>query len=405
MLVATTRNFKRVSLVEQIWSRDVLRRIDKHFGFYCPVCLAPVRLKTGEKRQWHFAHQPKHSCLIDNERETPVHLRGKKDLFDWCVHAGRLPQLEYYLPLLRQRPDLYLPGIDPAVIEYQCSTIPEHKLKARTHGYLSAHIKPVWLIGPEHHHRLGSAIRLTGFVSAAICRTAVSSASHPFASPYYICFYHPSAKQIYYALHLVPQSKTYFISQERSFALADCCPYQLLHPPQNFVPEHFKQSWLTMKKRKRLEVSTRLSREEHRLREQVYQLQRYFACFPPHIGLPHPSYIHFLNPPVLWQMWLYLLIGVIYSEYGLSPRQIIKITTHRGMETLFEQRCLPLCEAMDAEQLISIYLEQLVHLRVAERVGGCFRIIPHQHPWENISVSALLKEDRAVLERLESLNV
>ncbi|MCQ2011648.1 competence protein CoiA family protein [Sporolactobacillus sp. STSJ-5] len=399
VLIASTKNAERISLIARVWPRETLLQMGKIHGFYCPVCQAPVHLKTGTKRCWHFAHQPHHACFVDSEPETSAHLSGKEDLFHWCDDAGRSPQLEHYLPELRQRPDLYLPGIEPAVIEYQCSMIPEEVFASRSMGYLDAYITPIWVIGINHYHRQWERIRLSGFTSMAIRQSRVSPETHPFSSRYYVWFYDPSTKVIRCVHGLSPLSKTHFISQEKSVTLSVCKPYQLISPPQKFSPAQFKRYWLEMKKRKRQAIPYHMTREEYMLRAQTYQLNHYFACYPAFVGLPHHSFIHLMNPPLLWQMWVYLFMGVIEPKRYVMPRQIIEKAVQRGMGSLYELRHLPLCPLKTANQLVRIYLEQLIRLGIAEKMDDRYRLV--YLPPKDLVISRLLEDDRRVLERLE----
>ncbi|MET1248093.1 competence protein CoiA family protein [Sporolactobacillus sp. STCC-11] len=399
MLIASTKGGESISLASSKLSREALKALEKHYGFYCPVCRAPLLFKSGEKRRWHFAHQSHHACLVDNEPETAAHLSGKEDLLHWCEDAGRSPRLEFYLPALCQRPDVYLPGIEPTALEYQCSLISEQRFAARSKGYLDAHINPVWIIGAKHYHGHRDKIRLSGFTSMAIRQSRASPGAHPFASSYYVCFYDPSAKRFSYSYCLSPISKTHFISQESCVALSECRPYQLLAPTFVFLSDSFICSWLTMKKRARLAVTQHRTREEYALRALAYGLRQHFAYFPGYVGLPHHAFVHFVNPPLLWQMWLFLLMGISAPGHRFTPRRIIHEAVIRGLGSLFMLRSLPLCTIKTVEQLVTIYLEQLVRLRIAEKSSGSYRI--KQLPKREESISALLNEDRVMLKRLE----
>lgn len=400
MLIASTKGAETISLASSELSREALKALEKHYGFYCPVCRAPLLLKSGEKRRWHFAHQSHHACLVDNEPETASHLSGKEDLLHWCESAGRSPQLELYLPALRQRPDVYLPGIEPTVLEYQCSMIPEEKFAARSKGYLNAHITPVWIIGAGHYHGHRNKIRLSGFTSMAIRQSRVSPDAHPFSSSYYVCFYDSSAKCFRYSHCLSPISKTHFISQESCITLSECRPYQLLAPTLVFLPKLFSRNWLTMKKRIRLAVPKHMTREEYALRALAYGLRQHFAYFPGYVGLPHHAFVQFANPPWLWQMWLFLLMGISEPGHRFTPSRIIREAVMHGLGSLFMLRNLPLCSIKTVEQLVTIYLEQLVRLHITEKINGSYRI--KQLPEREGSISVLLKEDQVTLARLET---
>jgi competence CoiA-like predicted nuclease len=400
VLIASTKGAETISLASSKWSREALKKLEKQYGFYCPVCRAPLLLKSGEKRRWHFAHQSHRVCLVDNEPETAAHLSGKEDLLHWCETAGRSPQLELYLPALCQRPDVYLPGIEPTVIEYQCSMIPEERFATRSKGYLDAHITPVWIIGARHYHGHRNKIRLSGFTSMAIRQSRASPDAHPFASSYYVCFYDPSGKCFRYSHCLSPISKTHFISQESCVTLSECKPYQLLAPTLVFLPELFSRNWLMMKKRIRLAVPKHMTHEEYTLRALAYGLRQHFAYFPGYVGLPHHAFVQFVNPPLLWQMWLFLLMGISEPGHHFTPSRIIQEAVIRGSGSLFMLRSLPLCPTKTVEQLVTIYLEQLVRLHIAEKTNGGYRM--KQLPKREGSMSALLNEDQMMLTQLET---
>ncbi|BBN98471.1 competence protein CoiA [Sporolactobacillus terrae] len=399
MLIASTVDAQRISLAERAGSREELTQL-RNQSFRCPICHAPVLLKAGEKRRWHFAHRPHHTCLVENEPETEAHLAGKYDLFHWSRSAGRAPRLEYYLPELHQRPDVYLPGIEPTALEYQCSAIPEKRLAERSIGYLQRHITPIWIIGTHHYSYKRNMIRLSGFVSMAIRRSRAASSQHPFSSPYFIWFYNASTKCFLLASCLTPLSKTYFISQQSYCILSECKPYQLLAPHLDFAPEPFIRLWLTMKKRKRLARPLRMTREEYLLRSQVYQFRQQFAWFPSYVGLPHHSFMYFLNPPLLWQMWLVLLLGRIQPGDWFTPERMLAEASRRGVADLFALRPLPLCPIKTAGQLIAVYLTQLVRLHVAEQSGTSYRMFPY--PVQETTFTECLEQDRQTLVQLET---
>lgn len=400
VLVASTAEAERISLIASEWSQQDLVQLDRQSGFYCPVCRAPVVLKTGKKRRWHFAHQPHHTCLVDNEPETMAHLSGKEDLFRWCEQAGRSAKLEHYLRQLRQRPDIYLPGIEPVAIEYQCSVIPEHVFTARSNGYLNGGIIPIWIIGAHRYHRQRFALQLSGFTSLAIRQSKVSKVSHPFTTSYYVCFYDSASKNFRYSAHLSPISKTRFISQESTVNLLKLKPYQLLTPSVPFSSMEFKDAWLDMKRKRRLSPPNRLSPEEYALRVQAYQLRINFSYVPGYVGLPHESAIHFQNSPYLWQMWIILLMGVIEADHCFTPERVIRETEERRMERVFSLRCLPLCPLLPASRVIKDYLEQLLCLRIVKKIGNSYRMEGLGKMKQ--SLTSLFQEDRVILDRLEA---
>lgn len=63
---------------------------------YCPVCERPVTLKLGQKRTYHFAHQPEDVCVATNP-ETALHLNCKFHIYQQlktstCIYTETLCQ-------------------------------------------------------------------------------------------------------------------------------------------------------------------------------------------------------------------------------------------------------------------------------------------------------------------------
>lgn len=124
--------------------------------YYCPACRQPVRLRRGKSKVPHFAHLPGADCAV-SEGETGEHLRGKQQLFDHLRKQGLQPQLEVYLPAIRQRPDILVRHADRVVaVEFQCSPLTVQRLLERNAGYRRLGIKPLWLLGQPYRRRLSS---------------------------------------------------------------------------------------------------------------------------------------------------------------------------------------------------------------------------------------------------------
>ncbi|MCO7174515.1 competence protein CoiA [Sporolactobacillus kofuensis] len=401
MLIAATKDEIRISLLDTNQSKQELVRLRRSNGFICPICRAPVMLKMGTKRHWHFAHLPHQGCHIEGEPETPTHLSGKEDLFRWCQDAGRSPKLEHYLCHLQQRPDIYLPGIEPVAIEYQCSLIPEDLFVKRSYGYLNDGITPVWVIGANRFHKRRRTLKLSGFSALSIRQSRLFLGQHPFASPYYVCFYDSVSKYFLLATQLFPISKTRFISQENMINRSQIMPFQLTAPAERFSSKTFKEVWLATKRQWRLSPPTRLSNEEYALRNQVYQHRKQFSCVPGYVGLPLASAIYFLNSPFLWQMWLVLLMGTIESGCWFTTERIIRETEKRRMGNLFALRSLPLCPKESMRWPLCIYLDYLWSLGIAEKTGRSYRLKTGH--WPELSLPTALQEDQRVLDRLELL--
>ncbi|WP_010631313.1 competence protein CoiA [Sporolactobacillus vineae] len=402
MLVAELKDGERVALVTEGLSLSRLRQLRTRETFYCPVCHTPVLLKLGSRRRWHFSHRPRQGCLIDMEAESETHLDGKRFLYNWAAGCGEAVTLEHYLPALRQRPDIYLPGIEPMAIEFQCSTIPEQVIDARTSGYLGAGIEPVWILGSDRHRRIGGYLRITGFEQHAIRKSLhVSRQQDSFISSYYLCYFHPREKQVILENPLFPVSKTRFIAGEMKISLSDFRLYRLKSPISSFSRDLFKSLLLQEKKKIRLRPPWRVSSEEQWLRKQVYLRHQYFSLLPPYTGLPHERYLHLEVSPLLWQYWICLLLRSCKKGTWFTPEQILRRSKESGGDVLFVRRKMPLCPVYSTLELIQTYLSQLTALRVLHQRSNAFCLSP-EAVLKTESLPVLLEWDEAVLNRLST---
>ena len=128
--------------------KEQLREWRQSTKFFCPQCDNPVQLKVGDIVIPHFAHEKEESCsALFSEGESQEHLEGKRQLYEFFREKVDDVALEPYFKLLSQRPDLLVTTRSNHVpIEFQCSTIPVHKIESRTRGYLSAGMKPIWIM-------------------------------------------------------------------------------------------------------------------------------------------------------------------------------------------------------------------------------------------------------------------
>lgn len=126
-----------------------------HTHYWCPACQSRVQLRRGKLKVAHFAHLPGADCNV-SEGETAEHLTGKQQLWHWLRLCGYQPQLEVYLPAIKQRPDLLFRDQQQRLIavEFQCSPLSIERLQERNQGYLQLGIYPWWLLGKPYRHHL-----------------------------------------------------------------------------------------------------------------------------------------------------------------------------------------------------------------------------------------------------------
>lgn len=119
--------------------------------YYCPACGERVILRQGKSKISHFAHFSNSRCIDNQEGETYEHLLGKQQIFEWALKNEWQPELEVYLPEIKQRADLLVTINGKKVaIEFQCSSLKVQRLKERNQGYSSLNYKFWWILGSRY---------------------------------------------------------------------------------------------------------------------------------------------------------------------------------------------------------------------------------------------------------------
>lgn len=121
--------------------------------FICPDCGKAVNLVHGPRKRAYFAHRREADCY--SHGETDLHQLGKEQMCSWSSRMGWEPQMEVFLPNVRQRPDLMI-QIDGEkfVLEYQCSPLGIKRLIERNQGYRHLRLPFCWFLGPRYQKHL-----------------------------------------------------------------------------------------------------------------------------------------------------------------------------------------------------------------------------------------------------------
>lgn len=148
MLSALNQEGKHITLIQSFFNKDLIGRL-RSDDYFCPVCKERLIFRAGNIRIPHFSHRRDSACTtFETEPESLQHLQGKKYLFHFFSNQGLNVSLEYYLPDIKQRADLFVQNQSQSfAIEYQCSPLPKSLLEKRTKGYKSKGIIPIWIIG------------------------------------------------------------------------------------------------------------------------------------------------------------------------------------------------------------------------------------------------------------------
>lgn len=153
MLQAKTKDGKPITLASLSQTE-----ITKWRGrdFFCPGCREQVIVRAGPQTIPHFAHRSRSTCPYKAGGESSYHEKGKFLIYRWLKNQGLSAELEYSLPRLQQRPDIFLTIASKHVaIEYQCSRIPIEIVNKRNNGYFNAGITPIWILSAKLFKRKG----------------------------------------------------------------------------------------------------------------------------------------------------------------------------------------------------------------------------------------------------------
>lgn len=135
-------------IVSANYSREFLNDLKQKSTFKCLQCKEEVILRSGAIKIPHFAHRRKSECILSfSEGESEDHLNGKLQLYAFFLQHNSKPQLEPFIPKIKQRPDiLVLNNHSQTAIEYQCSQILPTIIESRNIGYKQQQIDPLWIL-------------------------------------------------------------------------------------------------------------------------------------------------------------------------------------------------------------------------------------------------------------------
>lgn len=146
ILTAMTKQGQVIVSVD--YSREFLNDLKQRSAFLCIQCKEEVILRSGSINIPHFAHKRKSECIHSfSEGESKDHLNGKLQLYAFFKRHNCEPQLESFIPKIKQRPDILVNNNQSQVaIEYQCSKILPNTIVSRNNGYKQQQIAPLWIL-------------------------------------------------------------------------------------------------------------------------------------------------------------------------------------------------------------------------------------------------------------------
>ncbi|EIJ81843.1 Competence CoiA family protein [Bacillus methanolicus PB1] len=297
MLTARRKNGELFSLAE-CTNREWIRKNFKKEEFYCPVCEQKVILKIGSKKIAHFAHQKDQSCTRDYyERESDYHLAGKLKLYDWLKKEGVKPNLEPYLPEIRQRPDiLFIYDNKKYIIEFQCSAIPEEIMRKRTESYIVNGFIPLWIVGANQLNRKGKNSASFSSFQYLFLRKMDRTM--------FIPFFCPNTCQFIFLHSIVPLSIRNTIVSLSLIPLTTASINEIIYPvlKKIFSCSDWRKGIENFKRQ--LVMGPKAFSDPFLI--EIYKNYLNVLHLPPHIGLPvfHSPYIE--TSPIIWQGYIWI---------------------------------------------------------------------------------------------------
>lgn len=399
MFVAVNKCRQRISLLDPFALKD-LQKMKSSEQFYCQSCGEEVVMKLGQSVAWHFAHKATGDCSNRHEPETIIHQSGKSKLYHWLNMNGVDVDIEFYLPEIQRRPDIYIKGRQPPLaIEFQCATIGYEHLKARSDDLASRGIHVNWVFGGQRLKKLAAHLfKLPAMELATLQEVPIQAQTHHSRS-YFVRYFTPSMNGFSFLQLLFPLTSTKWIGVEHFLPTTNLNLQEFLTP--SFTPSvhlSWKKHWIQQKKSWRMKALPKFSHLERHLFIMCSRQARNFSCFPSCIGLPVASSVSIATPPYLWQMWIIIHFLSREKDAYFTFGEI-----ERGFHQMLERRYFHLHPMLGSHPFQSALHDYLFLL---SRMG-LLTLLPDNHyrveqvpRWENADLQTLLCKDQIVLDQL-----
>ncbi|WP_077623050.1 competence protein CoiA [Sediminibacillus massiliensis] len=357
--------------------------------YFCPICEETLILKAGRKNIPHFSHLPNSDCPFQHDGEGEYHEQGKLDLFQWLRNQGVQAELEKYLPLIKQRPDiLFSIGNKTIAIEYQCAKLSMDDYLKRNEGYIQTGITPIWILGSNRMKRKKTGMLYSGTQERAFI--------HRFSStfPLTLYFYCPNTKILSVYQHIQVVGRNRLLGQwvHRPLSRTSFKSMFQEHAPNN----QFLQQWKKEKHLFRTKPPTLYqSREEKTWRNWLYIKHTHNSLLPGIIYLPVSGQYRMKSVPWIWQSRLCLDFLHSLPPFKATSLSVLfeKMDNHFITDASF-----PLITA--PPDPLKEYLQLLEYLGFVTFVSNTefMRINPINFP-ENVEEG--LREDDLIIKKLE----
>ena len=273
----------------------------------------------------HFAHLKDSSCLsLFSEGESHSHLHGKQQLYAFFQKHTELVELEPFLKMVSQRPDILVTTQSESIaIEFQCSTIPVTDIESRTAGYRSIEMKPIWIL----HTPAKFSTLPVGVGTFHFSRFHESFLTHTSPEGYLLLTYNPKTERFHYYTCLIHVAGKRYIGIHRTLPLSmQVFPFARPKTPSKLEIQRYVALYLSIRNQF---VQSRVLLNKRGVKDpflrMCYELRVIPTNLPKWIGLPVLFSESFREHDCEWQLaFLYYLRRKGISIRTISHSQVRK---------------------------------------------------------------------------------
>ncbi|MFE7374050.1 competence protein CoiA [Bacillus cereus] len=355
IFIAKRENGEKIHLLYNC-NEELLRRMRQQERFFCVACGKEVQMKLGKQKSWHFAHKKVDSCISFYETESMYHMHGKELLYRWFKRQNFQVDIEYYLPEIKQRPDVFVERAGRKIaVEYQCASLAIEQLHKRTYSYWQADIQVIWIIGGNQLKKQSAY----WMKFSSLMTFSLQSYPQPF-----LIFFCPKEKSFMKCAFVTPFSTTIFFSHT-VYLPSDKTTFEMLFSPVPFEKEILGEEWKKRKKYFRQNALLIWNYNYKSLLRLLYQFKCTPASFPSEIGVPLPSGFAFQTNPFIWQAFLYMkCIGELAVGECISLQYVCSY-----VKRYTKRRTLPYFSKHIWKVAVTEYMTFLCYIGVLRKVG------------------------------------
>jgi competence protein CoiA len=323
----------------------------------------------------HFAHMKDAACAtFFSEGESHNHLRGKQQLYGFFQKYAQLVELEPFLKMLSQRPDILVTTQSESIpIEFQCSTIPITDIVSRSAGYRSTGMKPIWILHtPAKFSALPVGVGIFHF-----SRFHESFFTHTSPEGYLLLTYNPQTERFHYYTSLIHVAGKRYIGIHRTLPLSiQVFPFAQPKTPSKVEIRRYVALYLSMRNQF-LQSRVLLNRKgvNDPFLRMCYELHVIPANLPKWIGLPVAFSESFREHDCEWQLaFIYYLRRKAFSFRAISSTQIKKYVSQLEEPSEGKEKaCMTYRDFLnsidvDSNQKVAGFAEGKINQLIAERL-------------------------------------